>query len=97
MTLYQILKRPLTTEKTSQGELLKNRYGFVVDNKATKIDIKKAVKEIYGLDVASVNVTYIRAKVKTGKKGPQSRRKEEKKAYITLKDPKAKLDATLLK
>lgn len=97
MTLFQILKRPITTEKTSQTEMTQNRYGFVVDNKATKIDIKKAIKEIYGLDVATVNTTFIRGKVKMGKKGPQARRREEKKAYITLKDKKAKLDATLLK
>lgn len=47
MTLYTILKKPITTEKTSRLELAHNRYGFIVDKKATKIDIKKAVKEIY--------------------------------------------------
>lgn len=97
MALYSILKKPITTEKTSRTELAHNRYGFVVDKNATKIDIKKAIQEIYGVEVASVNVTYVRGKVKMGKKGVQTRRSEVKKAYITLKDKKAKLDSTIVK
>lgn len=97
MRLYNILKKPVSTEKTSQTMIENNRYGFIVDSSATKIDIKKAIKEIYGLDVADVNITYTREKMKYGKKGLQTRRRQEKKAYITLKDKKAKLDATLIK
>ncbi len=97
MTLYTILKKPITTEKTSRLELAHNRYGFIVDKKATKIDIKKAVKEIYWFDVSEVNVTYVRGKVKMGKKGEQTRRSEVKKAYLTLKDKKAKLDFSIVK
>ena len=97
MSIYSILKKPVTTEKTSRMELAQNRYGFIVDKNATKIDVKKAVKEIYGLDVARVNMTYVRGKVKMGKKWMQTRRGETKKAYITLKDKKAKLDFSIVK
>jgi len=50
-----ILIKPVVTEKmTQQGETL-NRYGFIVDKRANKIQIKKAVEELYGVTVESVN------------------------------------------
>ena len=49
-----IIKRPIVTEKmTAQGEQL-NRYAFVVDMKVNKIQIKKAVSEMYDVDVKNV-------------------------------------------
>jgi large subunit ribosomal protein L23 len=47
MRLFRILKKPITTEKTSNLSLIKNTYVFEVSDDATKIDIKKAIKEIY--------------------------------------------------
>lgn len=50
-----IIKKPVITEKmTGIGEKL-NRYGFIVDKRANKLQIKAAVKEIYGVEVVSVN------------------------------------------
>ncbi len=50
-----ILIKPVVTEKmTHQGETL-NRYGFIVDKRANKIEIKKAVEDLYGVTVESVN------------------------------------------
>ncbi len=49
-----VLIKPIITEKmTAHGELY-NRYGFVVNNKANKIEIKKAVEETYGVSVEKV-------------------------------------------
>ena len=49
-----IIKKPIITEKmTSQGEKY-NRYAFVVDRKVNKIEIKKAVAEMYDVTVDSV-------------------------------------------
>jgi large subunit ribosomal protein L23 len=49
-----IIKKPVITEKmTSQGERF-NRYAFVVDMKVNKIEIKKAVAEMYDVTVDSV-------------------------------------------
>ena len=45
MRLFRILKKPITTEKTSNLSLIKNTYVFEVSDDATKIDIKKAIKE----------------------------------------------------
>ena len=49
-----ILVKPIVTEKlTIQGDKL-NRYGFIVDRTANKIEIKKAVEQQYGVSVADV-------------------------------------------
>ncbi|MDD3145267.1 MAG: 50S ribosomal protein L23 [Candidatus Gracilibacteria bacterium] len=97
MRLFRILKKPITTEKTSNLSLIKNTYVFEVASDATKIDIKKAVKEIYGVDVDSVNVLHTREKFKYAKKGVQLRKRSSKKAYVTLKDAKAKIDYSIIK
>lgn len=83
----EILFRPIVTEKlTALGEKL-NRYGFIVDKGANKIEIKKAVAELYGVTVASVNTIRYSGKIKSRntKAGLISGRKNAfKKAIITL-------------
>ncbi len=50
-----IIQKPVITEKmTALGEKL-NRYGFIVDKRANKLQIRKAVEELYGVEVAAVN------------------------------------------
>jgi large subunit ribosomal protein L23 len=97
MRLYNILKKPIVTEKTSSLELTQSCYVFEVDSSATKIDIKKAISVIYGVEVESVNVVTTREKFKNGKKWVQLRKREAKKAYVTLKDKKAKIDFAIIK
>jgi large subunit ribosomal protein L23 len=61
----EIIVKPIITEKmTAEAEKL-NRYGFIVDRKANKIQIKKAVEEMYGVTVKSVNTQQYVGKVKT--------------------------------
>lgn len=51
----KILDKPIITEKmTEMGEKL-SRFGFVVNKDANKVQIKKAIEELYGVDVVSVN------------------------------------------
>ena len=83
----EILKRPIITEKmTKLGEKL-NRYGFVVDRKANKLQVKSAVEKMYGVTVKAVNTMVIPGKnrtrfTKTGiTKGQKS---AYKKAIVTL-------------
>ncbi len=60
-----IIIKPVITEKmTEMGENL-NRYGFIVHKKANKLQIKKAVEELYGVEVASVNTMSYRGKSKS--------------------------------
>lgn len=98
MRLYKIIKKPITTEKSSTLEMNNACYVMEVSSDATKIDIKKAIKELYDIDVASVNILNTRAKFKYGKKrGMQFRKRETKKAYVTLKNKKDKLDFSIVK
>lgn len=60
-----ILLKPIVTEKmTGQGDKF-NRYGFVVARSANKLQIKKAVEELYGVTVESVNTLRYGGKVKS--------------------------------
>ena len=98
MRLYKILQKPIVTEKTANMGLGKPRYAFEVSPDATKIDIKVAIRELYGVEVADVNILNTREKFKYGKKrGMQIRKRTAKKAYITLKDSKSMIDVTLVK
>lgn len=55
-----IIIKPIVTEKvTRQGEL-SNRFGFVVNKKANKVEIKKAVEAAYGVTVVGVNTMNVR-------------------------------------
>jgi large subunit ribosomal protein L23 len=61
----EILIKPIVTEKlTGQAEKL-NRYGFFVDRKANKLQIKKAVEDLYKVKVASVNTLRYAGKTKS--------------------------------
>ena len=82
-----ILIKPIVTEKlTSQGEKL-GCYGFIVDSKANKVEIKKAVEEMYGVTVKDVNTVNYNGKFKSRytKSGfLVGRTNKYKKAYVTL-------------
>ena len=85
----EILIKPIVTEKfTEQGEDL-NRYGFIVNKKANKLQIKKAVEEMYNVSVTSVNTMiyggkrknrYTKSGVVTGKTSAT------KRAVVTVAD-----------
>ena len=83
----EILVKPIVTEKlTKQADTL-NRYGFVVDNRANKLQIKKAIEEMYSVSIADIN-TMIRggkAKRRMTKTGIQNGKMNTvKRAIVTL-------------
>jgi large subunit ribosomal protein L23 len=82
-----IIIKPIVTEKmTAQGDKL-NRYGFIVDRSANKIEIKNAVEQMYNVSVVSVNTVNYHGKRKSRytKAGMLSGRANDyKKAYVTL-------------
>ncbi len=84
----EILIKPIITEKmTSLAEKL-NRYGFVVDRKANKVQIKQAIEAMYGVTVKAVNTQQYLGKVKTRNttRGMAvGRVNRSKKAMVTLK------------
>jgi len=82
-----VILKPIITEKMTQlGEKL-HRYGFRVDMKANKLQIAEAIKDLYGVEVASVNTMVFSGKNKSRftKSGVISGRTNTyKKAIITL-------------
>jgi large subunit ribosomal protein L23 len=61
----EILVKPLVTEKMTEQSERFNRYGFVVDRKASKPQIKKAVEDLYNVTVENVNTMVYGGKVKS--------------------------------
>jgi large subunit ribosomal protein L23 len=82
-----ILVKPLITEKADSLSESKSQYSFIVDKTANKVEIRKAVEQLYTVNVESVNTMIIPGKRKTRntKKGVLHGRKPSyKKAIITL-------------
>ena len=85
-----VLIKPLITEKmTAVTEKYPNRFGFIVDKRASKNQIKAAVEQMYNVTVESVNtMNYLgKAKMRYTKTGFMSGRKNSiKKAVVTIED-----------
>ncbi len=79
---YKILAKPLVTEKASSVGV-ENKYIFQVAPKANKIEIAKAIQEVYGVKPVNVNIIKVRGK-KTRYGRVQGKRKDWKKAIIKL-------------
>ena len=60
-----ILKRPVITEKATDDSEVNNRFAFVVEKKANKIEIKNAVEELYGVHVEKVRTIIVPGKTKS--------------------------------
>jgi len=87
--MHNILIRPLLTEKMTDLTERENKYGFVVDIKANKIDIARAIEQKFEVNVISVNTIRHKGKTKTQftRRGRFSGRTPKfKKAIITLKE-----------
>jgi len=87
-TLYEILRRPLITEKSNYPSGKLNQYAFEVDKKATRTQVKDAIETIFDVKVERVNI--INSPAKRGRKarsrGITIRKPGYKKALVTLKD-----------
>ena len=82
-TAYDIIKRPIITER-SMEQAESKRYTFEVCKDANKIEIAKAVEEIFGVKVAKVNTLNMYGKEKRTGAFPKGRRPSWKKAMVTL-------------
>ena len=82
-----IIKKPVITEKMTAISEKLNRYAFIVDVRANKLQIKKAVQDLYGVQVAAVNTMRYDGKLKSRytKAGMiEGKRDAFKKAIVTL-------------
>jgi large subunit ribosomal protein L23 len=81
---YQIIKRPVISEKTTQLNERDNKYVFEVDTRANKIQIKQAIEEVFKVGVTKVRTMRLRGKTKRVRIH-LGRTPERKKAIVTLK------------
>ncbi len=79
---YDIIKRPITTEKSTNLQQY-NQYSFVVSKDSNSFEIKHAIEMIFKVKVNKVNTSILRGKGKTFK-GQYGFRKDTKRAIITL-------------
>lgn len=84
MKASEILKKPIVTEKVNKQTEKLNRYCFVVDKRANKLEIKKAVEEYYNVRVDDVNTCVVPAKNKSRmtKAGILKGRKPDRKSVV---------------
>ena len=80
---YDIIRKPVLTEK-SYDHLPSKTYTFLVDTDSTKIEIKSAVEEAFGVKVDNVRTLNKEGKVRR-QGATKGRRPSTKKAYVTLK------------
>ena len=82
-TAYDIIKRPIITEK-SMAEIADKKYTFEVAKDANKIEIKKAIEEIFGVTVIKVTTINVRGKAKRTGAYPMGKTASWKKAVVKL-------------
>ena len=86
MEAYEIIKKPIMSEKSYAG--IQNKiYTFVVDKRANKVEIKKAVEEIFKVQVKKVNTSIVKGQEKsqnTRSGRTVGKTSDYKKAIVTL-------------
>jgi large subunit ribosomal protein L23 len=83
MNMYQVLKRPILTEKTD-AQRDEKQYVFEVDSRATKLQIKEAVEKIFDVDVVAVNTMIMKPKLRRLGRRTITTRAAWKRAVVTL-------------
>lgn len=81
---FQIIKRIRLTEKATMLGETNNEYVFEVDNKATKIDVRNAVKLLYGKKVAAVRTMRYDGKARRKRRADAGTTSSWKKAVVRL-------------
>ena len=80
---YDIIKSPLITEKTTIQKEDSNQVSFKVSRKANRVEIKRAIENIFNVKVAGVRTMQVKGKTK--QRGRIiGKRKDWKKAIVTL-------------
>ena len=81
---YDIIKKPITTEKSTNLQQF-NQYSFIVSKNSNTFEIKNAIEAIFKVKVSKVNTSILRGKGKTFK-GQYGFRKDTKRAIVTLNE-----------
>lgn len=82
---YQIIQRPVVTEKGSDDTAARNAYHFRVPLDANKVEIRQAVEKLFDVHVTGVNTVHVRGKAR--RRGwVAGQRPDWKKAMVTLRE-----------
>lgn len=85
MNLYDVIRRPLDTEKVERNRERFNQYAFEVDRRATKLEVRQAVETLFKVRVEGVTTQILRGKPR--RVGLSlGRRPNWKRAIVTLKE-----------
>ena len=82
---YDVILRPIITEQSMEQQDLK-KYVFEVARDAGKVEIKKAIEEVFGVKVAKVNTLIMKGKEKRRGRHPAGYQPNWKKAVVRLTD-----------
>jgi large subunit ribosomal protein L23 len=80
---YDIIRRPIITEKTNIQKDQSNQVTFEVDPRANRIEVQRAIEKIFNVKVANTRTMHVRGKIK--RRGRiLGKRRDWKKAIVTL-------------
>lgn len=82
MNAHDIIRKPLLSEKAYSG-IPQKIYSFIVDQRATKTQVKSAVEEIFEVEVSKVNIVNVRGKLKRQGR-TEGYTSKFRKAYVKL-------------
>jgi large subunit ribosomal protein L23 len=85
MNRFDIIRRPIDTEKLNRLRDRENKYGFEVDIRASKTEVKQAVESLFKVKVLDVKTAIVRGKRRRIGRS-EGMRPNWKKAVVTLKD-----------
>ncbi len=85
MNVYEVIRGPIITEKSTDMKDAQRTVCFRVAREATKTEVRKAVERMFGVKVASVRTAVVRGKVKRYGRF-EGKRPDWKKAFVTLRE-----------
>ena len=81
---YDVVKRPVVTEKSTSMQSMRNQFTFEVASTTNKVEVKKAIEALFSVKVLKVNITNVSGKVRR-RFGRAGETRPWKKAVVTLK------------
>ena len=85
MNRFEIIKRPLDTEKLDRMRDRENKFAFEIDLKANKTEVKQAIEQLFKVKVLDVKTSIVRGKFRRIGRS-EGQRSNWKKAIVTLKE-----------
>jgi large subunit ribosomal protein L23 len=82
---FEIIKRPLDTEKLDRMRDRENKFAFEIDLKANKTEVKQAIEQLFKVKVLDVKTSIVRGKFRRIGRS-EGQRSNWKKAIVTLKE-----------